>query len=130
MSRILLLFSFFTIGIIFTSQAQADKKNTRSNSFEPYAENAQADTNSAKQKKSRKSKKNKQSFRSWFKKDLENKKEEFYELMEANAKRDRKMAKEMKKPQYSDPSYFGHKKKPKKRKPGKRKLCKECGIVH
>ncbi|WP_237390304.1 hypothetical protein [Fulvivirga sediminis] len=128
MSRILLLFSFFTIGIIFTSQAQTDKKSSRGNSFEPYAENAKAGTSSVKQK--RHSKKSKQSFRSRFRKDLETKKEEFYELMEANAKRNKKMAKEMKKPQYSDPSYFGHKKKPKKRKPGKRKLCKECGIVH
>jgi len=36
----------------------------------------------------------------------------------------------MKKPQYSDPTYFGHKKKPKKRPPGKKKFCKECGIYH
>ena len=37
---------------------------------------------------------------------------------------------EMEKPQYSDPSYFGHKKKPKKRPPGKKKFCKECGMYH
>lgn len=56
--------------------------------------------------------------------------EEYEELMEANAKKYRKRAKEMEKPQYSDPTYFGHKKKPKKRPPGKKKFCKECGIVH
>ena len=50
--------------------------------------------------------------------------------VEASKKRYRKMRRKMKKPQYSDPMYFGHKKKPKKRKRGKRKLCKECGIVH
>lgn len=50
--------------------------------------------------------------------------------MEANAKRYKKEAKMAEKPQYSDPSYFGHKKKPKKRPVGKRKFCKECGIVH
>lgn len=55
---------------------------------------------------------------------------EYEELMEANAKKYKKMAKDMEKPKYSDPTYFGHKKKPKKRSPGKRKLCKECGIVH
>ena len=38
--------------------------------------------------------------------------------------------KDMQKPQYSDPTYFGHKKKPKKRSLKKRKMCKECGIVH
>ncbi len=33
-------------------------------------------------------------------------------------------------PTYGDPMYFGHKRKPKKRPPGKRKFCKECGMVH
>jgi hypothetical protein len=55
---------------------------------------------------------------------------EFEERMEANAKRYKKEAKLAEKPQYSDPSYFGHKKKPKKRPLKRRKLCKECGIVH
>jgi hypothetical protein len=51
-------------------------------------------------------------------------------LMIANKKKYSKMQKGMEKPQYSDPSYFGHKKPPKKRKKGKRKFCKECGIIH
>lgn len=55
---------------------------------------------------------------------------EYHERMEANQKRNKKMAKEMKKPQYADPLYFGHKKKPKKRPVGKRKFCDECGMVH
>ena len=41
-----------------------------------------------------------------------------------------KLMQELKKPQYRDPSFFGHKKKPKKRPVGKQKLCKECGIYH
>lgn len=56
--------------------------------------------------------------------------EEYQQRMEANAKKYKKMSKEMEKPQYSDPSYFGHKKKPKKRPPGKKKFCKECGMYH
>ncbi len=32
--------------------------------------------------------------------------------------------------QQRDPVYFGHKRKPKRRKRSKRRLCKECGIVH
>jgi len=56
--------------------------------------------------------------------------EEFYKRMEAAAKRRKKMEKEMKKPQYSDPLYFGHKRPPKKRPPGKKKFCNVCGIVH
>jgi len=56
--------------------------------------------------------------------------EEYHKRMEANARKYKKMSKEMEKPQYSDPSYFGHKKKPKKRPPGKKKFCKECGMYH
>ena len=36
----------------------------------------------------------------------------------------------MKSPQYSDPTYFGHKRKPRIRKKGRRKWCEECGIKH
>jgi hypothetical protein len=61
---------------------------------------------------------------------FDNKIKEYEERMVANAKKYKKMKKEMEKPQYSDPSYFGHKRKPKKHKPGKRKFCKECEIVH
>jgi hypothetical protein len=56
--------------------------------------------------------------------------EEYKERMEANVKKYKKMSREMQKPQYSDPMYFGHKRKPKKRAVGKRKYCKECEIVH
>lgn len=62
--------------------------------------------------------------------DFDAKVKEHERLMEANAKKKVKIAKKMEKPQYSDPSYFGHKKKPKKRKPGKKKFCKECGMTH
>lgn len=50
--------------------------------------------------------------------------------MKAVVKGHRKAEKEAMKPQYSDPSYFGHKRKPKKRPPGKMKFCKECEIRH
>ncbi|MCS7019397.1 MAG: hypothetical protein RMJ87_09000 [Cytophagales bacterium] len=49
---------------------------------------------------------------------------------EARLKERRKIAEEMKKPQYADKMYFGHKRPPKKRPLHKRKFCKECGIVH
>ena len=55
---------------------------------------------------------------------------EYEERMIANVKKYKVMARKMEKPQYSDPSYFGHKRKPKKRPVGKRKYCKECEIVH
>ena len=62
--------------------------------------------------------------------DFDQKITEYEKRMEANVKKNKKVAKEMVKPQYSDPTYFGHKREPKKRKPGKRKFCKECEMVH
>ena len=56
--------------------------------------------------------------------------DKFYDRMEQVAKDNRKAEKELQKPQYSDPSYFGHKKPPKRRPAGKIKYCKECGIRH
>ena len=50
--------------------------------------------------------------------------------MKQVAKDKKKSIKILKKPQYSDKSYFGHKRPPKKRPLSKRKLCKVCGIVH
>ena len=63
-------------------------------------------------------------------KDFDRKVQEYYVRMEQAAKRNAKIAKEMQKPQYSDPTYFGHKKKPKKNPPGKKKFCKECEMYH
>ena len=54
----------------------------------------------------------------------------FYDRMEQVAKANRKAEKELLKPQYADPSYFGHKKPPKRNPRGKLKYCKECGIRH
>ncbi len=49
----------------------------------------------------------------------------------ASVEKERRKAERMAdKPQYSDPSYFGHKRPPKKRPPGKMKYCKECGLRH
>ncbi|MGB3617755.1 MAG: hypothetical protein WBA12_06520 [Catalinimonas sp.] len=45
-------------------------------------------------------------------------------------KRRRKEAKMAQKPQYARFENFGHKREPKKRKQGKKKYCKQCGINH
>jgi hypothetical protein len=54
----------------------------------------------------------------------------YYERMEDVRKTRKKEARELMKPQYSDPLYFGHKNPPKKHKAGKIRYCKECGIRH
>lgn len=56
--------------------------------------------------------------------------EEFNKLMLKNQKKYDKLEREARKAQYSDPSYFGHKRPPKKRPAGKKKFCKECGLWH
>lgn len=50
--------------------------------------------------------------------------------MAANTRERKKMVREMEKPQYTEPAYFGHKKPPIKNPPGKKKFCKECGLWH
>jgi hypothetical protein len=56
--------------------------------------------------------------------------QEYYDRMAALEKTRRKNERMLDKPQYSDPSYFGHKRPPKKRPPGKMKYCKVCGLRH
>ncbi|HCM77194.1 MAG TPA: hypothetical protein DIS90_12475 [Cytophagales bacterium] len=55
---------------------------------------------------------------------------EFYKRVELAAKDKQRMLKKLSKPQFSNPAYFGHKKKPKKRPAHKMKYCTECHIRH
>lgn len=100
-----------------------DRDNSREPSTNSGDRGATYDVQMSKQKKKGKAKHSLSA-------DYDRKVEEHYKLMEANAKKNEKIAKEMEKPQYSDPTYFGHKKPPKKRPPGKKRFCKECGMVH
>ena len=119
------LFFLFIVGVsVSLAQKKTPKEDKGDNSFAP-AEQEQT----AIQKKDMK-KKGKKSYRAMFNKKMDQKIREYEERMEQNAKDDKKERRLMKKPQYSDPSYFGHKRKPKKREPGKRKFCKECSIWH
>ena len=56
--------------------------------------------------------------------------EEFRERLRKQYRQKAKEEKRASKPQYTDPTYFGHKNPPKKRKNGKKKFCKECGLAH
>jgi len=55
---------------------------------------------------------------------------EYEDRMSARAKTNRYNERMLMKPQYANPTYFGHKRKPKRHAPGKIKYCKECGIRH
>ncbi|TRX61308.1 hypothetical protein FNH22_04435 [Fulvivirga sp. M361] len=125
--RLLILTSFLILVYSASSYAQSkeEKSSSNPNSFSPYS--SKEEKTQVRQIKKRQKKK---SFRNSFNKDMDQKIKEFDKRMQANAKMARKKEREMQKPQYSDPSYFGHKRKPKKRPVGKRKFCKECSIVH
>ncbi len=56
--------------------------------------------------------------------------EQFRTNMKKIAKERRKAARLADKPEYNNPIYFGHKKPPIKRPPGKQRFCKECGMKH
>ena len=114
---------FFILIGCYYAEAQSNEKYQTSKGDEYKI--FESDSKAGKKNKKRKKSKDKS-----LSQEFDKKIEEYEERMEANAKKYKRMSKEMQKPQYSDPGYFGHKKKPKKRKPGKKKFCKECQIVH
>jgi hypothetical protein len=59
-----------------------------------------------------------------------NAQKEYDDRMAARAKTYRYNERMLMKPQYANPAYFGHKRKPKRHAAGKLKYCKECGIRH
>lgn len=59
-----------------------------------------------------------------------NAQKEYDDRMAARAKTYRYNERMLMKPQYANPAYFGHKRKPKRHAPGKIRYCKECGIRH
>ncbi len=118
------LLLLFSVSVNAQSKKNKNKKET-TQQYAPSSRDAWSyDDNVASSKKNKKQGKSKSPKKQ---KDLI---AEFNQRMKDNVKKYKKRDRQMKKPQYSDPSYFGHKHKPKKRKPGKKKFCKECGLVH
>ena len=56
--------------------------------------------------------------------------QQYYDRMAQLNKSKRKNERMSETPQYSDPTYFGHKRPPKKHPANKMKYCKVCGIRH
>lgn len=109
-------------GVAWAQQSDAPADQTKGdNSLAPYYPQEMQQKKSARNKSKKKRKPSGPSYQS---------EQEYYERMARLNKEKRKIEKEMEKPQYSDPMYFGHKRPPKKRKAGKLKYCKECGIRH
>ena len=50
--------------------------------------------------------------------------------LERSMRERRRLEEDMRKPQYTDKMYFGHKRPPQKRSLRRRRLCRECAIVH
>ena len=121
-----LTFHGLVVILFFLGSVAMAQTRDQGNSREPSAKADRGATYDVRMSKQKKKGKSKNSLASQY----DRKVEEHHELMIANAKKNEKIAKEMEKPQYSDPTYFGHKKEPKKRPPGKKKFCKECGMTH
>ena len=120
--HLIILLSMFVI----TAQAQKRKKKSSQASTsqvgdQPTSLNPSASEKKYGPKKSKKGKLAKPTYGS---------EEAYFKRMEELQKTRRKNERMMDKPQYSDPSYFGHKRPPKKRPPHKMKFCKECGLRH
>jgi hypothetical protein len=124
MKRIILsfLFLFFVFGFV---SAQSDQSAPRTSKGDDNYRGYELQS-----KKAEKNLQKRQAKKSRISVYYDQKIEEYHTRMKENAKEYKKMAREMKKPQYSDPSYFGHKNPPKKRDVGKKKFCKVCELVH
>lgn len=120
---------FIAIGALLLGSCASSKKPALNHSNSAYSQQGPS-SRSAGESSAARSASSKKAHPKAYRKTHADLVKEYEQRMEANAKRYKKEAKMAEKPQYSDPSYFGHKKKPKKRKVGKRKFCKECGIVH
>ena len=119
---ILLLLLSCTTTFAQSAKKKAFRENSRNNRSEEVDRGATYGLEATKVKKTK--------LKHSVSKNFDQKIKEFEKRMEVNAKKNEKMEKELEKPQYSDPTYFGHKHKPKKRPPGKKKYCKECGMYH
>ena len=126
--RILLSAAFIVIAFSSFSQSRKERKAAEKSSdvsqpttLDPGAEPAMP---AVKQSKKALRKKSKSSGVTY------NSQKEFEQRMDARAKTYRKNEKNMSTPQYVDPTYFGHKRPPKKRPPNKMKYCKVCGLRH
>lgn len=124
MKKIILSFLFFFFMFGFAS-AQSDQSPPRTSKGEDNFKSYEFQS-----KKTEKNLKKRNAKSSSINVYYDKKIDEYKARMKANSDRYRKMAKEMKKPQYSDPTYFGHKNPPKKRPVGKKKFCKVCELVH
>jgi len=120
MRRVLIICFCLTIGLAFSASGQSRKEKKEDN----YDRGATYEIKTSK-KSTKKAKSREDIYKSYDRKVIEHE-----ERVEANSKRYKKISKEMKKPQFTDPTYFGHKKPPKKRPPGKKKFCKQCQMWH
>ena len=129
--RLLLTFNLVCFSII--AIAQNTKTNvtpryvTNSNRFTKQVKPAKSTESTQKHVTKKQKKRNQKNSFNWI---LDQQIIEAEKRKKTVAKRHKKEARLAEKPQYNDPSYFGHKKKPKKRSLKRRKLCKECLIIH
>ncbi|MBL7859091.1 MAG: hypothetical protein JNM57_15470 [Cyclobacteriaceae bacterium] len=121
-----LLFILICVLLTNATFAQSGKKKKSSaptkEASQPTSLNPQAEQKkNYEPKKSRKSQRGETTY---------NAEKQYYDRMAGLEKTRRKNERMLDDPQYSDPTYFGHKRPPKRRPPNKMKFCKVCGIRH
>lgn len=107
---------FFLVGVLFAQNTRSvDAPNPPRPQYQSAKKEKKGIFASKKSSKSKSGKSEVEEFRSRLQKVYKQRAKEEYK---------------MDKPRYKDPTYFGHKKPPKKRKVGKQKFCKVCKIKH
>ena len=116
MLRISIIISFFLFSSQLSAQSSRDVQAPK-----PPAPQYQS---------SKKQSKTKGFFKGMFERKEKTEVEKFRDRVSDAYKENAKEAKKGDKKRYRDPTYFGHRKPPKKRPPGKQKFCKQCGMKH
>jgi hypothetical protein len=126
MRGVLICFLILSLTGVVSAQSKKKKKNKHAQEQQQQqAASPNALNPSSQQKQYEPKKSNRKSSGATYESE-----QEYYDRMARLFKEKRKAEKEMEKPQYSNPMYFGHKRPPKKHKAGKLKFCKECGLRH
>ncbi|MEQ9424291.1 MAG: hypothetical protein RJQ09_07750 [Cyclobacteriaceae bacterium] len=121
--RLILFVCFIGFGV-----TESFAQNSREVEVKPQTNLAQNNLQEETLSKRERKKRLKKSYSNYFNQKID----EFEERREAITKRNLKAARKLEKQRNKTTAnqYLGHKKAPKKRKIGKRKLCKECHMWH
>lgn len=115
---------FLAGGVLLAQDTRAPAPNTRAAEAQQRRPSSEKEDNKAKRQHEPDSKVEVGPSR------FEQLEKEYKQRLAAQTRKHRDLERRLQKRRFRDPTYFGHKRKPKRRKAGKKRLCKECGIIH